>query len=282
MRYKLGFLIAWLFCFNILFAQDTSKVFQNAENVNLVKEEYDRSKDERYKTKLLPSLIVPGIMIGYGLTTIKNNGIYSSYSAQRDIKKAFPNFNNKLDDIMIFAPYAEILALNLLKIKCKNDWLNTGLLFLKSELIMAAIVFPMKELIGLPRPYAQDSIRAAEAAGIKVDLKNYRRTHPNAFVSLPSGHTAQAFVAASIVHKEYRSKSNWYGVGAYAIATTVAAFRMLNNKHWQSDVIVGAGIGIMSVHIAYATHQFKWGRKEICFMPSYNSNFKGFAMAYSF
>ena len=282
MNYKLILSAVCFFVFNILFAQDTAKVFQNAENVNLVKEEYDRSRDERYKTKLLPSLIVPGIMIGYGISTMKNHGLYSSYSAQRDLKRAFPNFNNKLDDIMIFAPYAEILALNLLKIKCKNDWLNTGLLFLKSELIMLAITFPLKELSGQMRPYAYDSLQSARAKGVEVDLVNYRKTHPNAFHSFPSGHTAQAFVAASIVHKEYRSKSNWYGVGAYAIATTVAAFRMLNNKHWQSDVIVGAGIGIMSVHIAYATHQFKWGRKEICFMPTYNSNFKGLAMAYSF
>jgi membrane-associated phospholipid phosphatase len=251
---------------------DTTKAFTNAPNVNLAKEQ------EKYKTRLLPSMVVPAILIGYGLTTIKNHGLYSSYAMHRDLKGAIKSFGKtsikSLDNIMIIAPYIELGILNIFKIKCKNDWLNTSLLFLKSELIMAAIVFPMKSLTSQMRPYAYDSLLAGHPLN-KTD-------HPNAFQSLPSGHTAQAFVAASIVHKEYRSKSVWYGVGAYTIATGVAAFRMLNNKHWQSDVIVGAGIGLLSVHIAYATHKFRWGRKEICLLPSINRNEKGFVMACNF
>ena len=43
----------------------------------------------------------------------------------------------------------------------------------------------------------------------------------------------------------------WYSVGAYSIATATGIGRMLNNKHWLSDVMVGAGIGIMSTEIGY-------------------------------
>ena len=79
--------------------------------------------------------------------------------------------------------------------------------------------------------------------------------------SFPSGHTAHAFLAASIVHTEFRHKSPWYGIGAYSVASSVAALRMLNNRHWQSDVFAGAGIGILSAHLGYLSHRYRWGRK---------------------
>ncbi|MBD2767732.1 phosphatase PAP2 family protein [Hymenobacter sp. BT664] len=82
-------------------------------------------------------------------------------------------------------------------------------------------------------------------------------------LSFPSGHTAQAFLAASIVHTEFRDKSQWYGIGAYTLATSVAALRMINTKHWQSDVVAGAGFGILSAHLAYLSHRNRWGRKSI-------------------
>jgi membrane-associated phospholipid phosphatase len=41
----------------------------------------------------------------------------------------------------------------------------------------------------------------------------------------------------------------------------VAAYRMINNKHWQSDVVAGAGFGILSAHLAYLTHRYRWGQR---------------------
>ena len=54
---------------------------------------------------------------------------------------------------------------------------------------------------------------------------------------MPSGHAAQAFAAATIVHREYRHRSPWYGAGAYAIATSVALFRMINDQHFNKEQI---------------------------------------------
>jgi membrane-associated phospholipid phosphatase len=103
--------------------------------------------------------------------------------------------------------------------------------------------------------------------------------------SFPSGHTAQAFLAASIVHAEFRDKSQWYGVGAYGIATSVAALRMLNNKHWQSDVVAGAGFGILSAHLAYLSHRNRWGRKPrlaegMSFSPMYSQGAAGLTFSW--
>jgi membrane-associated phospholipid phosphatase len=248
---------------------DTVKIFEPHDS------KLPAAGDERFKTKLPKALIVPGIMIGYGLTTIKNHGIYSSYQAREDVQKYLGGAHSTIDNALVFAPYAEFAALTLAKVKCRNDLTNVSLLILKSEVLMAAIVFPMKSLTHQERPYSY------QMALDGVPLEK-REENKNAFQSLPSGHTAQAFLAASIVHKEFRYQSPWYGVGAYALAGSVGIFRMINDKHWESDVLVGAGIGILSTHIVYATHRFKWGKPQICFVPIFGKKEQGFRLAYTF
>jgi membrane-associated phospholipid phosphatase len=63
--------------------------------------------------------------------------------------------------------------------------------------------------------------------------------------SLPSGHTASAFATAAVVHRELGWKA---GVPAYAFAAWVGASRMEANKHYMSDVLLGAGVGIAAAH----------------------------------
>ena len=71
--------------------------------------------------------------------------------------------------------------------------------------------------------------------------------------SWPSGHTATAFVGATILHKEYGlTRSPWYSVAGYGVATATGVMRVLNNRHWVSDVLSGAGVGIISGELAYA------------------------------
>jgi membrane-associated phospholipid phosphatase len=198
-----------------------------------------------FKKKAVRAAIVPTILIGYGLSTIKDHGIYSSYAAQHDLHQAFPNFHTRVDDILIYAPFAELALANLVQVKSNHDFLNTTILILKAEAINAVAVFGLKSITKQERPNGENTY------------------------SLPSGHTAHAFMAASILHSELRHKSNWYGVGAYTIATSVGALRMLNNKHWESDVFTGAGIGILSAHAAYLSHRNRWGRKPtVLFTPT--------------
>lgn len=51
--------------------------------------------------------------------------------------------------------------------------------------------------------------------------------------------------------KEYGHKSSWIGIGAYSVASATGLMRMANNKHWLSDVLTGAGIGILSTEVGY-------------------------------
>ena len=95
-------------------------------------------------------------------------------------------------------------------------------------------------------------IMAAFVNGIKYTAKEMRPDGSTAN-SWPSGHTATAFVGATLLHKEYGlTRSPWYSVAGYTVATATGVMRVLNNRHWVSDVLSGAGIGIMSTELAYA------------------------------
>jgi membrane-associated phospholipid phosphatase len=68
--------------------------------------------------------------------------------------------------------------------------------------------------------------------------------------SFPSGHTTTAFAAAAAVTSEVNRmwpKYTWYVAPLmYGGATLVGLSRMYHNRHWASDVALGAGIGTFS------------------------------------
>ena len=65
--------------------------------------------------------------------------------------------------------------------------------------------------------------------------------------SFPSGHTTAAFALAATVTSESQRwwpHQTWLiGPTVYGAATLVGLSRMYNNRHWASDVIMGAAIG---------------------------------------
>jgi membrane-associated phospholipid phosphatase len=67
------------------------------------------------------------------------------------------------------------------------------------------------------------------------------------YESFPSGHTLTGFAAAAAVTAEthrWWPHSTWYiGPVMYGGATLIGMSRMYNNKHWASDVMMGAAIG---------------------------------------
>ncbi len=77
--------------------------------------------------------------------------------------------------------------------------------------------------------------------------------------SMPSGHTASAFVTASVLQRHFGWK---VGVPAYGFGAYVAASRMSANKHNLSDVLMGAAIGISAgrtVTVGAGRTQFEMG-----------------------
>lgn len=138
------------------------------------------------------------------------------------------NFHSEIDNYTQFAPAVLALGLNVAGVEGRS---NLGRFAVSSALaygIMAGIVNPIK--------YGAKEMRPDGST------RN----------SFPSGHTATAFVSATILHKEYGlTRSPWYSIAGYGVATATGVMRVLNNRHWVSDVLSGAGIGIFSTELAY-------------------------------
>ena len=61
--------------------------------------------------------------------------------------------------------------------------------------------------------------------------------------SFPSGHTTSAFATATVLQRHFGWK---VGVPAYAAATYVAASRVQDKRHYLSDVMFGAALGVVA------------------------------------
>ncbi len=138
-----------------------------------------------------------------------------------------PRFNRHLDDYMQYAPAAVMLGMKVAGVQSRSSWGRMLVSDAFSALLMGGVVNTLKQTTNVERP----------------DGSNKH--------SFPSGHTATAFMTATMFTKEYGHKSPWVGVGAYSVATATGLMRMANNKHWLSDVLTGAGIGILSTEVGY-------------------------------
>ena len=151
-----------------------------------------------------------------------------------------PNYKNGMDDYIQFAPAWTAYALNLAGYKGRSSFKR---LFFSSGFAFAFMGIFVN--------------------GIKYTASEMRPDGSTAN-SFPSGHTATAFTCATIMHKEYGlTRSPWFSVGAYSISTLTGIMRTLNNRHWISDVLVGAGLGIISTDLGYMMADFMFKDKGI-------------------
>lgn len=85
-------------------------------------------------------------------------------------------------------------------------------------------------------------------SGSVKNLSGVLRPNGYGTQSFPSGHTVTAFLAAELVRLEF---GPWWGLAAYSVAGVTAFMRIYNNWHWTSDLLGGAGIGILGANIGY-------------------------------
>ena len=138
------------------------------------------------------------------------------------------NFKSSIDNYTQYFGPAAVVGLKLAGLEGRSDWPRLLTSTAISYGIMAALVNTIKYTAKEMRPDG---------------------TSRN---SWPSGHTATSFVGATLLHKEYGlTRSPWFSVAGYSIATATGVMRILNNRHWISDVLSGAGIGIMSTELGY-------------------------------
>ncbi len=181
--------------------------------------------------KVMDDLTFVGVPVFLAGVIAKGEKKYfaQQYQNEHANTRLITNFKSSIDDYSQYFGPAMTLGLKIGGVEGRSDWGR----FLAS----AAMSY---------------GIMAAFVNGIKYTAKEMRPDGSQAN-SWPSGHTATSFVGATILHKEYGlTRSPWYSIAGYGVATATGVMRVLNNRHWVSDVLSGAGIGIMSTEVAYA------------------------------
>lgn len=117
----------------------------------------------------------------------------------------------------------------------KNKKLKkASVLAFSSLLVSGVLVQGLKQVFGRVRPYATDSQWNFYGPGLRSSTYN----------SFPSGHTTAAFAVAASISTVY--DSTLVKILAYGAATLTGLSRVHDNKHWMSDVFMGAIIGTLT------------------------------------
>src|ERR1700761_5559538 len=210
------------------------------------------------------ALVLPAAAITYGALSFVIHPIRRvDYYVYSETQKTNPTFKSTAESYFQFAPVAMVYGLNLVGVEGKNRFIDRT------------------ALLGL----------SAGIFGISANIAKHatHRLRPNAGdnLSFPSGHTGTAFLGAEFLAQEYSEKSPIYTVIGYSFAVTTGIFRMYNRDHWFSDVVAGAGWGILSTKLAYLaypyirnklTHTDKQG-KQTMIMPTYQDGVAGLSFA---
>jgi len=176
----------------------------------------------------LKSFIIPALAIGYGFSTLESHGLkHLNSEVKEEVWTETPHSTTKLDNYLQWSPAIAVYGLNLAGLHGKNNFRDRSMIFLMSQVFMNITVTSLKHIMHQQRP----------------DGSNY--------YSFPSGHTANAFAGAEFMWQEYKDVSPWLAASGYLAAATTGYLRLYNNKHWLSDVVAGAGIGIASTKLAY-------------------------------
>jgi membrane-associated phospholipid phosphatase len=210
---------------------------------------------------------LPAGLIAYGALSFEVHPIRQfDYYIKGEAHNMSPGFNTKAESYFLFAPVVAVYGLNLIGVEGKNRFVDRTALLALSGAFAGITTFPLKHATHRLRPDGSD------------------------YLSFPSGHTTAAFAFAEFMAQEYGDKSPLYTIVGYSFATATGAFRIYNRAHWFSDVVAGAGVGILSTKAAYLvypylrnmfTHTDKAGKSTL-FMPTYQDGVAGFAFTKSF
>lgn len=200
---------------------------QQVTDTIIINEPKENNKKFKFK-----QLIIPTVLIGYGVIGIESDGLKFINSGIKE--EVNENIDEKItiDDFSQYLPAASVYGLNAIGIKGKHNFKDRTIILGTSYLLMSASVLSLKSITKVERPDG------------------------SAFNSFPSGHTATAFAGAEFLWQEYKDVSVWYGISGYIVAAGTGAFRIYNDKHWLTDVVAGAGIGILSTKVAYWINPF--------------------------
>ncbi len=205
--------------------------------------------------------VLPGTLI---LTGSLLTGTFTENTIQKNVRDRVGNsYHNGIDDYLQYVSYAEVFIGDALGMNAKNHWFDQTKNMAISITATTLIVHSLKYGIGKTRPDNSSN---------------------NSF---PSGHTTTAFVGATVLYQEYKDANALMAYNGFLFAGSTGSLRIMNNRHYLSDVLVGAGIGILVVNTVYHFQPLKnWNpfkkNNNVSFCPLYNGDGLTFTAALTF
>lgn len=193
-------------------------------NAQMIEQRRDSSRVSSFNPKelILPASLMAAGSLGF-IPEVKDLVI----DVRDDVLEWRGDRTTEIDTYLQFLPHLSYYGLSLVGLDAKHNYVDRTLVIATSTVATLAITHGAKCLFGVERPDGSDNR------------------------SFPSGHSARVFMGAELVRMEYGEEYPLIGVGAYTLATAVAALRVYNNRHWVTDVVAGAGVGILSARIGY-------------------------------
>jgi membrane-associated phospholipid phosphatase len=226
---KASILIVFLTTVHLVFAAGIDTIPANPDTSYGKAGHINRKVDAgKYLYKLSPKkLFVPLTFTAYGFLARGLEPLQDFDASLNTTLKGGNGSHTSIDNYIQYAPGLAVYALNVGGIKGRHNFWQRTIIYMLSNTLVGLTVESTKRLVKTERPDG------------------------SADNSFPSGHTAVAFAGAEFLYREYRDVSPWYGVAGYTVAGTTGLLRMYNNKHWFSDVICGAGLGILATRLSY-------------------------------
>lgn len=166
------------------------------------------------------SIIIPSALIVSGAMLVNSN---LNQKIQEEANSFFgADFHEPIDNVFTLIPVAQIYAGRYLGFQPENNFRQQTINLAVANTATLVVVMALKNTIKEERPDFSDDL------------------------SFPSGHTAIAFTNASLLFYEYKDSNIWYASSGYLFATATGVLRVANNRHYTSDVLTGAGIGLLS------------------------------------
>lgn len=211
-------------CLPLLILLSLNAFSQTHKDSIVVNNQVIDSTQLKFSTK---QLIIPVVLMTYGIVAIESDYLKLINIKLRDDLKKNIDRRITIDDFSQYVPMASVYILNNVGVPGKNNLKDRSIILATSYIMMSTTALVLKTSTKVERPDG------------------------SANNSFPSGHTATAFVGAEFLWQEYKDVNVWYGISGYAVATATGLFRIYNERHWLSDVAMGAGIGILSTKAAY-------------------------------
>ena len=249
-------------CADSLFRQNVVNGATAADS--LVQAAETLKRDNPYRLHPV-AVAVPAAMVAVGAAGVRSPWLKARNQA---VRRGFQKNGHRqcvADDYLQYTPMLAAYGLRAFGIRGRHDWVDKTIILGMSTILMAASVNTVKAGVSEPRP------------------------NGSALNSFPSGHSATAFMGAHFLAREYWQMSPWIGIAGYAVATGTGVMRLYNDRHWMTDVLAGAGIGILSVEAAYLL--YPWVMKVFCkrrarynvyLAPYINDRSRGLGVAMAF